>query len=122
MYHFSVQTLIGLGGTQRSRFESLLRPEAFFAHLHNRTRLNGPLSIFFGNEETFLPKLFLMSTNGPYFNFKKNSQQTVVSKAQRVSLLHFSALCDLPKTSKNENIFGKFISSFGYCRREYFIL
>ena len=55
-----------------------------------------------------------------FFHF---ATEWMFKKSQRVSLLHFSALCDLPKTSKkfkkNPEIF---FSSFGYCRSEYLTL
>ena len=39
---------------------------------------------------------------------------------EALSLLHFSALCDLPEISKKiEKQFRKIFSSCGYCRREY---
>ena len=64
-------------------------------------------------------QIFLMSPKGPPFIFLTICNRMNVQKSQRVPLLHFSALCDLPETSKKIDFFSIFIS-YGCFRREYF--
>ena len=47
LYHFSVLTLIGLRGTQRSQVRVPALARNFFEHLRKRSRLKGPLFQFF---------------------------------------------------------------------------
>ena len=61
-----------------------------------------------------------------FFNVSERSpsifyilHQNACSKNPKGPLLHFLALCDLRRLQKK---FGKLLSSFGYCRREYLIL
>ena len=60
MYHFLIQTLICLGGTQRPRVRYAASARNFFVHLWNRTRLK---SLHFHFFDTVL--LFCLSPNGP---------------------------------------------------------
>ena len=62
MYHFLVQTLIGLGRNQRSWVQVPALARNLFVHLRNRTRLKGPPFSFFSALGIFFISL---SPKGP---------------------------------------------------------
>ena len=67
MYHFLVQTLLGLRWTQRSRVRVLALARNFFEHLRKRTRLKGPLFQFFSALCDFFSNF--LPSKGPTFKF-----------------------------------------------------
>ena len=67
MYHFLVQILIGLGGTQRSRVRVRASGRNVFVHLQNRTRLKRPPYQFFWHSETFFENILMSPKNPLYF-------------------------------------------------------
>ena len=85
MYHFLVQTLIGLGGSQRSLVRVTASVRNFFVHLQNQTRLMGPLSFFFATVRLF-SRIFNVS-KGSLLQFFDILQQTGFSKKPKGSPL-----------------------------------
>ena len=72
MYHFLVQTLIGLEETQRSRVKNPALARNLLVHLQNGTMSS--LSVFLVLE-TLLRKIFIAS-KGPRIQFIYTLQQT----------------------------------------------
>ena len=67
MYHFLIQTLAGLRGTQRSRVRVLAPARRFFVRLRNRVSLKGLPSNFFRHCATFFLKFFVSKASPFYF-------------------------------------------------------
>ena len=59
--------------------------------------------------ETFFANFFNVSKRSPFQFFFNFATEWMLKKSRRIPLLHFSALCDLPETSKK---FGKNLGFF----------
>ena len=91
MYLFLVQTLIALGGTQRSRFLVPASARNFFVHLRNRTRLKVPPFNFFG---TFFRISFCLEFLFCFPSFFDILLKLEFQKLKVSPILHFSSLLD----------------------------
>ena len=85
MYHFVLQILIGLRGTQRSQVRVVAFARNFFEHLLKRTKLKGPLFRFFWTLCDFFRIFCLKRVPLQVSNFLIFCSNVMCQKTQRVS-------------------------------------